>query len=88
MKHTLPYEKTYSFNMEEKGFKNVIKETVLRMFNEELKKNSKMYLGDICEAIMSGTLSAIGIIAHAAGEDPNEVVKDVVTHTYELACTD
>ena len=72
--------------MEEKDFTTVVKETVLRMFHEEVQKKNQVELGNIYGAIMSGTLSAIGTIASVAGDDPNEIVKDVVAQTYGQVC--
>ena len=69
--------------MEEKDFTTVVKETVLRMFNEEVQKKNQVELGDIYGAIMSGTLSAIGTIAQVAGNDPYEILKDIVDQTYK-----
>ena len=69
--------------MEEKDFTTVIKKTVLRMFKEEVDKKNQVELGDIYGAIMSGTLSAIGIIAQVAGNDPYEIVKEIVAQTYK-----
>lgn len=40
--------------------------------------NSARYMVILC-----GTLSAIGTIAHVAGDDPNEIVRDIVAQTYE-----
>ena len=74
--------------MEEKDFTTVVKETVLRMFNEEVQKKNQVELGDIYGAIMSGTLSAIGTIAQVAGNDPYEIVKKIVALTYKQVCTD
>lgn len=72
--------------MEEKDFTTVVKETVLRMFHEEVQKKNQVELGNIYGAIMSGTLSAIGTIARVAGDDPNEIVKDIVAQTYGQVC--
>lgn len=72
--------------MEEKDFTTVVKETVLRMFHEEVQKKNQVELGNIYGAIMSGTLSAIGTIASVAGDDPNEIVKDIVAQTYGQVC--
>lgn len=72
--------------MEEKDFTTVVKETVLRMFHEEVQKKNQVELGNIYGAIMSGTLSAIGTIARIAGDDPNEIVKDIVAQTYGQVC--
>lgn len=72
--------------MEEKDFTTVVKETVLRMFHEEVQKKNQVELGNIYGAIMSGTLSAIGTIDSVAGDDPNEIVKDVVAQTYGQVC--
>ena len=69
--------------MEEKDFTTVVKETVLRMFHEEVKKKNQVELGDIYGAIMSGTLSAIGTIAQVAGNDPYEILKEIVAQTYK-----
>ena len=74
--------------MEEKDFTIVVKETVLRMFHEEVQKKGQVELGDIYGAIMSGTLSAIGTIAQVAGDDPYEIVKEIVALTYKQVCTD
>ena len=74
--------------MEEKDFTTVVKETVLRMFHEEVQKKDQVELGDIYGAIMSGTLSAIGTIAQVAGNDPYEIVKEIVALTYKQVCTD
>lgn len=72
--------------MEEKDFTTVVKETILRMFHEEVQKKNQVELGNIYGAIMSGTLSAIGTIARVAGDDPNEIVKDIVAQTYGQVC--
>ena len=69
--------------MEEKDFTSVVKETVLRMFHEELQKKNQVELGDIYGAIMSGTLSAIGTIAQLAGDDPDDIVKEIIAQTYK-----
>ena len=74
--------------MEEKDFTTVVKETVLRMFHEEVQKKDQVELGDIYGAIMSGTLSAIGTIAQVAGNDRYEIVKEIVALTYKQVCTD
>ena len=74
--------------MEEKDFTTVVKETVLRMFHDEVQKKNQVELGDIYGAIMSGTLSAIGTIAQVAGNDPNEIVKEIVAQTYKQVFTD
>lgn len=74
--------------MEEKDFTTVVKETILRMVHEEVQKKNQVELGDIYGYIMSGTLSAIGIIAQVAGNDPNEIVKEIVAQTYKQVCTD
>ena len=74
--------------MEEKDFTTVVKETVLRMFHEEVQKKDQVELGDIYGAIMSGTLSAIGTIAQVAGNGPYEIVKEIVALTYKQVCTD
>ena len=74
--------------MEEKDFTTVVKETVLRMFLEEVQKKDQVELGDIYGAIMSGTLSAIGTIAQLAGNGPYEIVKEIVALTYKQVCTD
>lgn len=69
--------------MEEKEFTTVVKETVLRMFHEEVQKKNQVELGDIYGAIISGTLSAIGTIAQVAGNDPDEIIKEIVAQTYK-----
>lgn len=69
--------------MEEKDFTTVVKETVLRMFHDEVQKKNQVKLGDIYGAIMSGTLSAIGTIAQVAGNDPDEIIKEIVAQTYK-----
>ena len=74
--------------MEEKDFTTVVKETVLRMFHDEVQKKNQVELGDIYGAIMSGTLSAIGTIAQVAGNDPYEILKEIVAQTYKQVCTD
>lgn len=74
--------------MEEKDFTTVVKEKVLRMFHEEVHKKNQVELGDIYGAIMSGTLSAIGTIAQVAGNDPDDIIKEIVAQTYKQVCTD
>lgn len=69
--------------MEEKDLAAVVKEAVLRAFHEEVQKKNQMYLGEIYGNIVSGTLSAIGTIAKVEGDDPNEIVRDIVAQTYE-----
>ena len=69
--------------MEEKDFTTVVKKTVLRMFHDEVQKKNQVELGDIYGAIMSGTLSAIGTIAQVAGNDPDEIIKEIVAQTYK-----
>ena len=74
--------------MEEKDFTTIVKETILRMVHEEVQKKNQVELGDIYGAIMSGTLSAIGTIAQVAGNDPYEILKEIVAQTYKQVCTD
>lgn len=69
--------------MEEKDLAAVVKEAVLRAFHEEVQKKNQVELGEIYGYIVSGTLSDIGTIAHVAGDDPNEIVRDIVAQTYE-----
>ena len=69
--------------MEEKDFTTVVKETILRMVHEEVQKKNQVELGNIYGAIMSGTLSAIGTIAQVAGNDPYEILKEIVAQTYK-----
>lgn len=70
--------------MEEKDLAAVVKDAVLRAFHEEVqKKKNQVELGEMYGNIVSGTLSAIGTIAHVAGDNPNEIVRDIVAQTYE-----
>ena len=69
--------------MEEKDLAAVVKEAMLRVFHEEVQKKNQVELGEMYGNIVSGTLSAIGTIAHVAGDDPNEIVRDIVAQTYE-----
>lgn len=69
--------------MEEKDLAAVVKEAVLRAFHEEVQKKNQVELGEMYGNIVSRTLSAIGTIAHVAGDDPNEIVRDIVAQTYE-----
>ena len=72
--------------MEVKDFSASVKETLLGMFLKELKKNKQMMTYQVYGAIMSGAMSAIGDIAQVAGEDPDEVVKEIAAQTYEQVC--
>ena len=74
--------------MEKKQLRDAIEETIIRMLNDELNENKKVNLGIFCEAIMSGTLSAIAIIVQVAGKDPEDIVKEIVAQTYKQVCTD
>lgn len=72
--------------MEEKNFTAIIKEAVLRAFHDKAKKDKEVELNKMYGAIVSGTLSAIGTIAQMAGDDPNEIVTDIVAQTYSQIC--
>ena len=72
--------------MEEKDFTAIIKEAVLIAFHDEVKKDKEVELGEMYGAIVSGTLSAIGTIAKVAGDNPKEIVTDIVAQTYAQVC--
>lgn len=69
--------------MEGKDFSASVKEALLGILLDELQNNNQMMTYQVYGAIMSGAMSAIGEIAQLAGEDPDEVVKEIAAQTYE-----
>lgn len=69
--------------MKKKDLVAVVKEAVLRAFHEEVQKKNQVELGKIYGAIMTGTLLAICTIDHVAGDNSNDIVRDIVAQTYE-----
>ena len=72
--------------MEKNSNVTVLAQSILENVQSFIADGAEHTVGEIYSDIISAALSAIGVLARIEGDDPQEIIPEVVKQTHEVIC--